>query len=83
MQKYYTRIFSDRPEKDKPKNYELFSLGISNESLKQNQQSSIELFREMGKKDAEYLSPRKPVKQEDEVWVRNETSYGEEDGDSD
>ncbi len=26
MQKYYNRIFSDKPEKDKPKNYELFSL---------------------------------------------------------
>ncbi len=61
MQKYYTRIFSDRPEKDKPKNYELFSLNsssIGNEMLKKNQQSSIELFREIDRNN-EYLSPQK------------------------
>jgi hypothetical protein len=82
MQKYYTKIFSDRPEKDKPKNYELFSLmsgGLGNEMLKLNQQSSIELFRELGK-GSEYLSTQKREKreEEEEVWVRNETRYGDE-----
>ena len=83
MQKYYTRIFSDKPEKDKPKNYELFSLNntsLGNESLKQNQQSSIELFKEINK-HPDYISPQKVVnssEEEEEVWVRNDTHYSQE-----
>ena len=48
MQKYYTKIFSDKPSLNQPKNYELFSANINkitSSTLKQNQQSSIELFK--------------------------------------
>lgn len=40
MQKYYNKIFNDKPQKDKPKNYEIFESHrrskSSYESIKQN-----------------------------------------------